>query len=92
MRFDGVASPWLAEVLPEAFTAEKTPILVTGALLSYVTFTLGWLLFAIISCLARVVPLWLAIALAVGGLLGFRSGLPPYGIRSAWPWPHWVCG
>jgi hypothetical protein len=80
MWFDGFASPWLAEVLPQAFTAEKTPILVTGALLSYMTFALGWLLFAVTSWLTRVVPVWLAIAIAVGGVLGFQSGLPPYGI------------
>jgi hypothetical protein len=80
MWFDGFVSPWLAEVLPHAFTAEKTPILLTGALLSYVSFALGWVLFAITSWRARAVPVWIALAIAVGGVLGFNSGMPPYGV------------
>jgi hypothetical protein len=80
MWFDGFASPWLAEVLPQAFTAEKTSILVTGALLSYATFALGWVLFAFASWRERTMPVALALAVAVGGVLGYQSGLPPYGV------------
>jgi hypothetical protein len=80
MWFDGFAAPWLAEVVPQAFTAEKTTILLTGALLSYATFALGWVLFAFTSWREQTMPVGLAIAVAVGGVLGFQSGWPPYGV------------
>ena len=41
MWFDGFAVPWLAEVLPQVFTAPKTLSLQIGGLLSYVLFALG---------------------------------------------------
>ncbi|HEX3306859.1 MAG TPA: hypothetical protein VHS32_11480, partial [Streptosporangiaceae bacterium] len=47
MWFDGFAAPWLAEVLPQAFTAPKTPTLQIGGLLSYVFFALGWVLYGL---------------------------------------------
>ena len=79
MWFDGFAAPWLAEVLPEAFTAPKTPILQIGAVLSYLLFALGWVLYGLAALRARAVPVGLALALVVGGVLGYHSGLPPYG-------------
>jgi hypothetical protein len=80
MWFDGFASPWLADVLPQAFTAEKTAILQTGGLLSYLLFAVGWVLFGLASLRARVYPAWISIALAVGGVAGFNAGMPPYGV------------
>jgi len=80
MWFDGFASPWLADVLPQAFTAEKTAILQTGGLLSYLLFAVGWVLFGLASLRARVFPMWISIALAVGGVAGFNAGMPPYGV------------
>ena len=79
MWFDGFAAPWLAQVLPEAFAAPKTPILQIGAVLSYVLFALGWVLYGLAALRARAVPVGLALALVVGGVLGYHSGLPPYG-------------
>ena len=80
MWFDGFAAPWLAEVAPQVFTAEKTITLQVGALSAYVLFALGWMMFGIALLLARVVPAALALAVVVGGVLGFQSGLPPFGI------------
>ena len=79
MWFDGFAAPWLAEVLPQAFTVRKTPILQVGALTSYVLFALGWVLYGLATLRARAVPVPLSAALVVGGLLGYNSGLSPYG-------------
>jgi hypothetical protein len=80
MWFDGFAAPWLAEVAPQVFTAEKTITLQVGALSAYVLFALGWLLFGVAMLRARVLPVVIALAVMVGGVLGFQSGLPPYGI------------
>jgi hypothetical protein len=80
MWFDGFAGPWIAEVAPQAITAEKTITLQVGALSAYVLFALGWMMFGIALLRARVVPAALAVGVVVGGALGFRSGLPPFGI------------
>jgi hypothetical protein len=80
MWFDGFAAPWLAEVAPQVFTAEKTTILVIGAGSAYVLFALGWVLFGIATLRSRVAPVLVGLALVVGGGLGFSSGLPPYGV------------
>jgi hypothetical protein len=80
MWFDGFAAPWIAEVAPQAIAAEKTITLQVGALSAYVLFALGWMLFGIALLRARVVPIAVASAVIVGGVLGFQSGLPPYGI------------
>jgi hypothetical protein len=80
MWFDGFAAPWLAKVLPQAFTVEKTAILLTGALLSYVLVALGWVLYGFALLRARAVPVAVGLALVVGGLLGYNSGMTPYGV------------
>jgi hypothetical protein len=80
MWFDGFAAPWLAEVAPQAFTAEKTTILVIGALSAYLLFALGWVLFGIATLRSRIAPVVVGLALVAGGVLGFSSGLPPYGV------------
>jgi hypothetical protein len=79
MWFDGFAAPWLAEVLPQAFAVEKTAILLTGALLGYALFALGWVLYGLALLRARAVPVAVGLALVVGGVLGYHSGLTPYG-------------
>ena len=43
-------------------------------------FALGWMMFGVALLRARVVPAALAVGVVVGGALGFRSGLPPFGI------------
>lgn len=80
MWFDGFAGPWIAEVAPQAIDAEKTITLVVGALAAYVLFALGWVMFGIALLRARIVPPVLAVGVIVAGALGFRSGLPPFGI------------
>jgi hypothetical protein len=80
MWFDGFAAPWLAEVAPQVFDAEKTITLVVGAIAAYLTFALGWVLFGIALLRARVLPVAVPLGVVVGGVLGFRSGLPPFGI------------
>jgi hypothetical protein len=80
MWFDGFAAPWLAEVAPQVFDAEKTITLVVGAIVAYLTFALGWVLFGIALLRARVLPVAVPLGVVVGGVLGFRSGLPPFGI------------
>jgi hypothetical protein len=79
MWFDAFAAPWLAEVLPQAFVVPKTTILQVGGLLSYVLLALGWTLQGVAWLRARVVPVAVSVAVVVGGLLAYNSGMPPYG-------------
>lgn len=79
MWFEGFAAPWLAEVVPDVLTAEKTAIWRFGFLSSFVLFSLGWVLFGLASMYANVYPRLIGIAIVVAGLIGFKAALPPYG-------------
>jgi len=74
MWFEGFASPWIARVTPEMFSADRTgSSLVKAWLVTVVLFALGWALFGIASWRARVFPVGLSIALGVAGLIGFMA-------------------
>jgi hypothetical protein len=79
MWFDGFAAPWIAAVAPAAFAAERTPVLLAGALASYALFGLGWLLFGVSVLRARVLPRAIGIAFLVSGVLGLAAGAAPFG-------------
>jgi hypothetical protein len=80
MWFEGFAVPWLADVLPQAFTAEKTVTLVVGAFASYLFFALGWVLYGLACFRARVFPVGLSVLIVIAGVAGYQAGLPPYGV------------
>jgi hypothetical protein len=63
----------------QAFTVEKTTIVQIGGLSSYLLFALGRALFGLASLRARVFPA-VSLGLMLGGLFGFRAGMPPYGV------------
>jgi hypothetical protein len=79
MWFDGFAVPWLAQAWPPVFTTSPGVSLQIGGLLSYVLFALGWVLYGLAALRARALPVVLSLGLVVGGVLGYNSGLPPYG-------------
>jgi hypothetical protein len=79
MWFDGFAAPWIAEVAPAAFAAERTAVLLTGALASYVLFGLGWVLVGVSVLRARVFPWPFGVAFSVSGGLGLGAGAAPLG-------------
>ena len=81
MWFEGFAVPWLAEVAPAVISAGPAGgYHVTAAVVSFVLFSLGWILFGLASFRSRAFPQGLSIALAVGGLIGFWAGTPPWGV------------
>jgi len=80
MWFEGFASPWLAEVVPQVLTAEKTTIWQVGYLSSYILFSIGWLLFGLASLRAGVFPRLISLAIVAGGIIGFLAAKPPYGV------------
>jgi hypothetical protein len=80
MWFEGFAVPWLAGVVPQILTAEKTLFWQVGYLSSYILFSIGWVLFGFASLRARVFPRLISLAIVVGGLIGFLAARPPYGV------------
>jgi hypothetical protein len=80
MWFEGFAVPWLADVVPQVLTAEKTTFWKVGYLSSYILFSLGWVFFGLASLRARVFPRFISLAIVAGGVIGFMAARPPYGI------------
>jgi hypothetical protein len=79
MWFEGFAVPWLAGVVPQILTAEKTIFWQVGYLSSYLLFAIGWVLFGGASLRAGVFPRFISLAIVIGGMVGFLAARPPYG-------------
>jgi hypothetical protein len=80
MWFEGFAVPWLADVVPQVLSAEKTTFWKVGYLSSYALFSIGWVLFGFASLRAGVFPRFISLAIVVGGIVGFLAARPPYGV------------
>jgi hypothetical protein len=79
MWFEGFAAPWLAEVVPQVPTAEKTTVWRVGYLSSFVLFSMGWVFLRPRLVKARVYPRLVSLAEVAGGFVGFKAAAPPYG-------------
>jgi hypothetical protein len=75
--------PWLSEAAPELMEANPAGSVITGAILSYLLFALGWFLFGLASLRAKVLPRGAAVLLMIGAVvflvLGFLD-LPFAGV------------
>jgi hypothetical protein len=80
MWFEGFAVPWLADVVPQVLTAEKTLFWQVGYYSSYLLFAIGWVLFGLASLRAGVFPRLISLAIVAGGIIGFLAARPPYGV------------
>ena len=81
MWFDAFAVPWLVQVAPTVVSADRSgSLLMTGWLISVVLFSLGWIMFGLASSGARIFPRALSIAVAIGGLIGFKAATAPWGV------------
>jgi hypothetical protein len=90
--FETFAVPWLADRSPVSLETTPTTLLGIGALFSYASFALGWVLFGLASLRARVFPAPISRALVLGGCSGTRHCSPRSARPSAWPWQPWVRG
>jgi hypothetical protein len=77
--FEAFAFPWLAQAAPDLVTTAASGTLLTGGVLSFTTFTIGWLIFASATFRAHVFPRWVAVLLMAGALLAYGQGFPPFG-------------
>jgi hypothetical protein len=78
--FEAFAVPWIADRVPQAFDSTPTTVLGLGAISSYFAFAFGWALYGLASLRARVFPVVICCALVVGGVLGWRALVPPWGV------------
>ena len=65
------------QAAPELVATPAGGTLLLGGMLSFTTFTIGWLIFAAATFRARVFPRWMAVVLMAGALLAFGQGFPP---------------
>jgi hypothetical protein len=71
--------PTLAEAAPAVLDAEEPPGTLGVALfLSFILFTLGWLLFGVASLRTRVFPRWASVLLIIGAILSFIVDILPF--------------
>jgi hypothetical protein len=77
--FETFAVPWLADEAPSALDTDPTILLALGAIASYLLFAIGWVLYGIASLRAPA-PVAISVAIVIGGVLGFRAPLSPWGV------------
>jgi hypothetical protein len=78
--FETFAVPWIADTSPKVLDSDPTFLIGLGAITSYLAFAVGWVLFGIAAYRARVFPRWIAVAVVIGGAIGFRALLAPTGM------------
>jgi hypothetical protein len=79
--FETFVISWIANDAPDLLNADDpSTLLAIGAISSYLLFAVGWLLFGIANFRARVFPSAICVAIAIGGVIGFRALLSPTGI------------
>lgn len=84
--FEAFAFPYFADVASRVIEGgDPGGTLIAGAVVSFLTFNVGWLVFGIASFRAGVFPRAATVVLVVGALICFPSPLSP---RSwlCWPW------
>jgi hypothetical protein len=73
--------PALAEVAAPVLDTDEPPgILGPALLLSFILFSLGWLIFGVASLRARVYPILASVLLIVGAVIGYLIELLPFQI------------
>jgi len=78
--FETFAVPWLADVAPASLDTDPTTVIAIGAVASYLSFAIGWVLFGIAAFRAGAFPKVICVAIVVGGALGFSALVAPLGI------------
>jgi hypothetical protein len=81
--FETFAVPWIADEAPAAFDTDPTIVLGLGAIASYLSFAIGWVLVGIAGYRSRVIPKPISVAIVVGGVVGFQALLAPFAIPLA---------
>jgi hypothetical protein len=83
--------PWLSKAAPELMEANPAGPVITGVILSYLLFALGWFLFGLVSLRAKVLPGGAAVLLMIGavlflvlGFLEFPFASVVFGAAIAW--------
>lgn len=81
--FETFAIPWIADEAPAAFDTDPTIVLGLGAIASYLSFAIGWVLFGVAGYRSGAFPKSISVAIIVGGAIGFQALLAPYAIPLA---------
>jgi hypothetical protein len=76
--FEAFVVPFLASVSPQIVNEDPSGSLIIGALLSFLSFSIGWILVGITSYKASVLPKYISILLIIGGIFGFKALTIPY--------------
>lgn len=67
--------PWMAEEAPGLMGGDPAGSVITGVLISYLLFALGWFLFGLASLQAKVLPRGASVLLMIGAVLFLALGL-----------------
>lgn len=76
--FEAFVVPFLSSISPQLVNEVPSGSLIIGALLSFFSFSIGWIMVGISSYKARVWPKYISILIICGGIFGFKALTIPY--------------
>ncbi|WP_018759962.1 hypothetical protein [Paenibacillus terrigena] len=76
--FEAFAVPFVAKVAPQVASANPGSSIIVGALLTFLSFSLGWIMVGVSSYKAGVIPKYICILIIIGGIFGFKALTIPY--------------
>lgn len=81
--FESFAVPQIAQLAPQIMKDAPSGSLLAGGVATFLTFGIGWVVFAVATLRAGVFPRHISILLIVGGALGVNGGTPLFQIPLA---------
>jgi hypothetical protein len=81
--YEAFVAPQIAAQAPEVLATAPSGSILIGAVATFASFALGWVLFGIASYRARVFPRGAAALMVLGGIVGILALAPPFQIPLA---------
>jgi hypothetical protein len=76
--FEAFVVPFISDVAPIVEKTSPSGMLIIGAVFTFSTFCIGWLLFGISCYKTRIIPRYISFLLCIGGIFGFKALTIPY--------------
>lgn len=76
--FEAFVVPFLSDEVPHIVNVDPGISLMVGIVITFLTFSIGWMTVGISTFRAGIIPRWISTLIIVGGIFGFRALTPPY--------------
>lgn len=76
--FEAFVVPFLSDEMPQLKDIDPGISLMVGIVISFLTFSIGWMTVGVSTFRAGLIPKWISSLIIIGGIFGFRALTLPY--------------